>query len=137
VSQQKLVSGYYVNQKSSDNRDVNKPKNKMKCSHGGLIDSDSYITNAIGGINKDSGYYLFSPRADLHQIAAGLAIKHTEYFFNQIKDKFGEKVFVDFLKLEMPVGNFGNLCASSSNRIFASSFLSFLIFFILTFLWYF
>jgi hypothetical protein len=70
----------------------------LKCSHGGLFD-DSTFQPATGGINKDSGYYLFSPRADLHLVAANLAINHTEYFFNQIRTQVGDIEFNNFLSI--------------------------------------
>ncbi|RNA41114.1 von Willebrand factor A domain-containing 7 [Brachionus plicatilis] len=95
----KLVSGYYTGQKLSDGTPVPKPSNLLKCSHGGLIDVDSILLEPTGGINKDSGYYLFSPRADLHLVAAHLAINHTEYFFDQIRQKIGDQEFDKFLDL--------------------------------------
>lgn len=64
----KLVTGFTMSRK--------KPPSDMKCSHGGILDKDSFRVNAVGGINKDSGYYLFSPHAELHLLAANLAIKH-------------------------------------------------------------
>lgn len=94
----KLVSGYYTGQQLSDGTPVPKPTDMLKCSHGGLIDIDSFL-EPTGGINKDSGYYLFSPRADLHLVAANLAINHTEYFFNQIRKKIGNEEFDKFLEL--------------------------------------
>lgn len=65
VALDRLVSGYYVHQKLPNDLKIEKPVNSMKCSHGGIVDSDSFKP-AKGGINKDSGYYLFSPHADLH-----------------------------------------------------------------------
>lgn len=93
-----LTSGYYTGQKLDDGTAVPKPRNLQKCSHGGLIDLDAKI-DPIGGINKDSGYYLFSPKADLHLLAANLAINHTEYFFNQIRQQIGDAEFDIFLEL--------------------------------------
>ena len=94
----KLVSGYYSDQKLEDGTAFEKPEPSGKCSHGGILDGDQY-KSAAGGINKDSGYYLFSPHADLHLTAANLAIKHTEYFFNQIRTNIGDDEFKNFLSI--------------------------------------
>lgn len=56
---------------------------------------------ATGGINKDSGYLIFSPHADLHLKAAVLAINHTEYFFNEIRKSIGDTEYANFLKLKV------------------------------------
>ena len=92
------MSGYYVNQALTDGTKISKPENGMKCSHGGIVDSDMFKT-ATGGINKDSGYYLFSPHADLHLAAANLAIEHTEYFFNEIRSTIGEDEYLKFMQI--------------------------------------
>ena len=95
----KLVSGYYTNQKLTDGTVVANPGDLNKCNHGGLLDSNSYSKEALGGINKDSGMYLLSPHADLHQKAALLAEFHTEYFFNSIRKSIGDEKFAKFLSL--------------------------------------
>ena len=95
----RLLSGYASNEKLEDGSPYEKPVGLMKCSHGGIMDSSSLI-DAIGGINKDSGFYMFSPRADLHLKAAELAQKHTAYFFDQIRVKFGDNEFERFLQLD-------------------------------------
>lgn len=101
VAMDRLVSGYYVHQKLPDKvTPVEKPANSMKCSHGGIVDSDSFKP-ALGGINKDSGFYLFSPHADLHLTAAKLAIEHTEYYFNEIRKKIGDDEFNHFLMIKL------------------------------------
>ncbi|RNA36314.1 von Willebrand factor A domain-containing 7 isoform X1, partial [Brachionus plicatilis] len=94
VTNSKLVSGFYVDQ------GIEKPENTMKCSHGGILDSSSY-KKAVGGINKDSGYFVFSPHANLHLEAAKLAIDHTEFFFEEIRKKIGNDEFSKFLNLEV------------------------------------
>lgn len=94
----KLVSGYYSGQKLSDGTSVPKPDPSGKCSHGGLLDGDQF-KSAAGGINKDSGFYLFSPHADLHMAAADLAVRHTEYFFDQIRNRTGDVEFNRFLNI--------------------------------------
>ncbi|CAF0751806.1 unnamed protein product [Brachionus calyciflorus] len=99
VTLDKLVSGFYTGQRLEDGTSVPKPKNMLKCSHGGLIDVDSWLVFPKGGINKDSGYYIFSPRADLHLQSANLAISHTEYYFDQIRKWIGDKEFDNFLEL--------------------------------------
>jgi hypothetical protein len=55
----KLLSGYYSNQKLDDGTLYEKPypEKLIKCSHGGIMDTSS-MQDAIGGINKDSGYYM-------------------------------------------------------------------------------
>jgi hypothetical protein len=121
VKLDKLVSGYYVGQALSDGTSIAKPVNGLKCSHGGLVDTDAFKP-ATGGINKDSGFYLFSPRADLHLTAAKLAIKHTELYFDQIRSRLGDKEYALFLKLA-PDNNILNylnqyisICARSSSK---------------------
>lgn len=96
----KLVSGYYVNQKLEDGTRVENPGNLMKCNHGGILDADSMVRPALGGINKDSGMFVISPHADLHLTAAKLAELHTEYFFNSIRKQIGDAIFSEFLKIE-------------------------------------
>lgn len=98
VKLDKLVSGYYGGQKLSDGTPYLKPDATGKCSHGGILDSDQF-KSAAGGINKDSGYYLFSPHADLHMTAVGLAVDHTEYFFNQIRKQVGDDKFNQFFSI--------------------------------------
>ena len=95
----KLTSGYYNIEYLNDGTAYPKPKQGMKCSHGGILDEYSYSVQATGGINKDSGIYLLSPHADLHLIAANLAIKHTQYYFDQIREKIGDEEFAKFLNV--------------------------------------
>jgi hypothetical protein len=65
VKLDKLVSGYYVNQELADGTTISKPAEQLKCSHGGIVDKDTFKP-ATGGINKDSGFvflnyaYVFS-----------------------------------------------------------------------------
>lgn len=121
VKLDKLVSGYYTNQELSDGTPIAKPANALKCSHGGILDSDTFKP-ATGGINKDSGYYLFSPHADLHLTAANLAILHTEYFFNTIRTRIGDAEFVKFLQLEPKndifnyINSYVTICSKSSAK---------------------
>ncbi len=97
-----ITSGFYSGQETQDGKPVNKPDQNTftKCSHGGILDGSSFI-KAEGGINKDSGYYLFSPHAILHLKAAELAIKHTRKFFEDIRIKYGDEKFEKFLKLSV------------------------------------
>ncbi|CAF0866255.1 unnamed protein product [Brachionus calyciflorus] len=117
----RLTSGYYVDQKLPDGSEIRKPDKSFMCSHGGVLDSDSFKP-AEGGINKDSGYYLFSPHANLHLIAAKLAINHTEYFFNQIRAKVGDEEFSKFLRLRLhhsfinKLNNIIEICSGYSAR---------------------
>lgn len=94
----KLVSGYYSDQKLEDGTSIRKPERSQKCSHGGSLDRDTFKP-ASGGINKDSGFYLLSPHADLHLKAADLAVNHTAYFFNQIRKRIGDVEFSKFLSI--------------------------------------
>ena len=103
----KLVSGYYGGQKLQNGQDYSKPSNLGKCSHGGMFDKTANEISQ-GGINKDSGYYIVSPHAHLHQTAAKLAIKHTKYFFENIRNTIGDKQFAKFLSLELTPEQIGN-----------------------------
>lgn len=94
----KLTSGYYTNQYLPDGSQVLKPSNK--CSHGGLFDSTSFQT-IQGGINKDNGYIFLSPHAQFHRVAAKLAIKHTEYFFNSLRKTHGKAKYINLLGLNV------------------------------------
>lgn len=101
VNLNKLLSGYYTSEKDANGNVINKPGSVLKCSHGGYFDSDSYSIQALGGINKDAGFYFFSPHATLHLAAANLAILHTEYFFNQIRANIGDTKYQAFLKINL------------------------------------
>ena len=137
----KLVSGYYSNQKLDDGTPYEKPTNLIKCSHGGIMDTSS-LKDAIGGINKDSSYYLFSPHANLHLKAADLGIKHTAYLFNQIRTRIGDSEFSNLLQLD-EIKNLVNItngvqqCSSNSNHIYIQfsfvNFISILVFYLLYF----
>lgn len=94
----KLTSGYFTGQRLEDGEEVLKPSNGSKCSHGGPFDLSS-LRPAEGGINKDTGYYFLSPRADLHLTAAELAVRHTEYLLNELRSKIGDHLFEEFLEL--------------------------------------
>ena len=78
---------------------------------------DSAIFIAEGGINKDSGYILFSPHASLHLKAAALAINHTELFFENIRNEIGDKEFANFLQLEID----NKTLSSASDSIICSA----------------
>jgi hypothetical protein len=96
----KLVSGYYSGQRLPNGKPYDKPNQLGKCSHGGILDGSSFVA-AEGGINKDSGYLVFSPHAYLHKSAANLAIKHTKYFFDEIRKDIGDSEFDNFLELSI------------------------------------
>lgn len=89
----KLTSGYFGNQKNDKGREIRKPI-ESKCNHGGYLDKKNGDI-VVGGINKDTGYYILSPHADLHIKAASLAIKHTEYYFDQLRNTIGNGYFDD------------------------------------------
>jgi hypothetical protein len=99
ATKDELTSGYYNTERLPYGSKYPKPVGASKCSHGGILDQSSYSIDALGGINKDSGFYLFSPRADLHLIAANLAIKHTEFYFNKIRARIGDNEFAKFLNI--------------------------------------
>jgi hypothetical protein len=112
----RLISGFYSDQKLTDGTKVPKPSNSMKCSHGGILDATAY-ENAKGGINKDTGYYLISPRADLHSIAVELAIRHTERFFNKIRERIKDNEFSEFLLLKVDEKTLDPKAICSSSKI--------------------
>ncbi len=65
-----------------------------------------------------------SPHAHLHEIAASLAINHTEFFFNQIRKEIGDKEFAQFLKLKKLKNGFRDylnkyfeICAAHKNGV--------------------
>jgi hypothetical protein len=96
----RLLSGYYGGQKLPNGTDYSKPNNTGKCSHGGMFDK-TVNEVAKGGINKDSGYFIVSPHAHLHKKATDLAIKHTKFFFETIRNKIGDKEYAKLLNLEI------------------------------------
>ena len=96
----KLLSGYYGGQRLPNGNLVSKPNNLGKCSHGGMFDKTADEISK-GGINKDSGYFIVSPRANLHRQAAEIAIKHTKFFFETIRKRIGDREFSSFLNLNL------------------------------------
>ncbi|XP_035692384.1 von Willebrand factor A domain-containing protein 7-like [Branchiostoma floridae] len=99
VNQQGLLtSGYSSNQRDLDGNPVPKPEGVGKCSHGGHFDGSKDVP-AVGGINKDTKWSLFSPHSDLHNQAAQLAVKATEEFFRSIRTAAGDAQFANFLNL--------------------------------------
>ena len=94
----KLTSGYYIDQKRRDGTPVVKPPHKGKCSHGGYLDLTSN-DDSVGGINKDTAFYFLSPHAHLHLQAAQMAIRHTEHFFDNLRQQIGDKNFDELLEL--------------------------------------
>ena len=111
----RLASGYYTGQETNDGSPVEKPALKLKCSHGGVLDGSSFI-QAEGGINKDSGYTLFSPHAMLHLRAADLAIAHTKKWFDDIRTEFGDDKYDRFLNIKIDnatLSKFGDIPCSS------------------------
>ena len=101
---------------------MNKPTDKIKCSHGGILDLSSLSVEAIGGINKDSGYLIFSPHANLHLTAAALAIEHTEYFFEEMRKNIGNNEFNNFLDLTIDDSTLAGLpseytCAANDRKL--------------------
>lgn len=99
VTLNKMLSGYSRNSRLRNGTRVNNPGGMNKCNHGGIVDPDSFVKDALGGINKDAGIYLISPHANLHVKAVDLAILHTEHFFNSIRQKFGDIKFAEFLNI--------------------------------------
>lgn len=95
-----LTSGYYSNQRLSDGSRVDKPIGRGKCSHGGILDLTASSVKSFGGINKDSAYFILSPKAHLHMIAANLAIDHTESYFDMLRREMGDERFAKFMRLD-------------------------------------
>lgn len=106
-----LTSGYYSNQKLSDGSPVLKPVDRGKCSHGGILDDTATSIRSFGGLNKDSAYYILSPRAHLHEVAANLAIDHTEKYFDALRDQMGDRVFAQFLRLDPSSDLLNKICS--------------------------
>ncbi|XP_069799856.1 von Willebrand factor A domain-containing protein 7 isoform X2 [Dendropsophus ebraccatus] len=61
-----------------------------KCSHGGPFD-DSRQRSARGGINKDTATAIFSPHHFLHEKAAGLALKASIKFLNELRAEVADR----------------------------------------------
>jgi hypothetical protein len=100
VTKDHLISGFASGQRLPDGTAYEKPSNGLKCSHGGLIDSTATQIDPLGGINKDTAYYAFSPAAHLHQKAAALAIDNTEFIFDEFRRELGSDEFVNLLQLD-------------------------------------
>lgn len=98
VRTDRLTSGYFTGQRLENGDEVRKPANVSMCSHGGAFDPSSQQP-AEGGINKDTGYYFLSPRADLHQTAARLAVRHTEWFMDELRARVGDEKYEELLQL--------------------------------------
>ena len=132
----KLISGYYGGQKLPNGIPYSKPNKMGKCSHGGMFDK-TVNEVAKGGINKDSGYFIVSPHAHLHKNATDLAIKHTKFFFETIRNKIGDKEYAKLLNLELTKAQIdaskGTVICSASMRICSKNccILSVLIFILL------
>ena len=99
-----LTSGYY---REGEQWQVDELGNSIvknaaygKCSHGGLMDTSSFI-HSIGGINKDSSLKILSPfGSDLHYAAANLAKLASIKVLNEIRAAVGDKQFLKFLNLD-------------------------------------
>jgi hypothetical protein len=133
----KLISGYYGGQKLPNGIPYSKPNKMGKCSHGGMFDKTADEISK-GGINKDSGYFIVSPRADLHKQAADMAVRHTKYFFEKIRNRIGDREYSNFLNLNLTASQLATgrpfvMCRASLGRysintfIFMSIFSSFFI----------
>lgn len=130
----KLVSGYYGGQKLENGQPYPKPLNLGKCSHGGVFDT-SQDEPTKGGINKDAGFYLFSPHANLHQNAVDLAIKHTKHFFENIRSTIGDAEYSKFLNLipskkQFRQTNVFTICSATNIKHFHYSYLLFIILYV-------
>ena len=88
---------------------------------------------AKGGINKDSGYYIVSPHAILHKQASDLAIKHTKFFFETIRNRIGDREYAKYLNLDLTPAQVFNAsqitttCSALVNKISTSWIISYLI----------
>ncbi len=135
----KLISGYYGGQKLPNGQLYSKPNNLGKCSHGGMFDKTANEVSK-GGINKDSGYYIVSPHANLHDKAVKLAIKHTKFYFENIRANIGDIEYAKFLKLELSSEKLAKgkkvfyLCGAQSTHFLNSIFygLNFFVYFYLS-----
>ncbi|XP_076041572.1 uncharacterized protein LOC143025573 [Oratosquilla oratoria] len=94
-----ISSGYYEYNGFEDyDFTIPKPDGHAKCSHGGSLDS-SASKDAIGGLNKDTPFACFSPHHYLHEKAASLAIKASEFYISYIRDAIGDNHFRHLLDL--------------------------------------
>ncbi|XP_063287457.1 von Willebrand factor A domain-containing protein 7 [Pelobates fuscus] len=82
-----LTSGYY-------GETPNKPQGK--CSHGGPFD-DSRHRSALGGINKDTASFIYSPHHFLHHKAAKLALEASINFLSELKIDITDKEMLRLL----------------------------------------
>ncbi|XP_071539179.1 uncharacterized protein [Panulirus ornatus] len=95
----RLTSGYYEYQApGASGLVVEKPVGKGKCSHGGSMDT-SVMTEATGGINKETTSPCFSPHHHLHQQAVDLATKASELYLAHLRDAVGDEHFRHLLDL--------------------------------------
>ncbi|CAF1240754.1 unnamed protein product, partial [Didymodactylos carnosus] len=98
ITQGLLTSGFSINQFNEFGQAIFKPKNVEKCSHGGVLDTSSYV-NAVGGINKDTVSAIYSPHHYLHYDAADLATNQTEKFFNDLRRDLGDQDYAELFDI--------------------------------------
>ena len=96
-----LTSEYYTGSLDSNGNTIAKPK--MKCSHGGFLDSTSDLS-AKGGINKDSLSKKWSPHYNHHTEAARMAEQATLDILQEIRsDVNNDALFSQFLGISVNV----------------------------------
>ena len=96
-----LTSGYYTGSLDSNGDTIVKPK--LKCSHGGFLDSTS-DKSAKGGINKDSLSKKWSPHHYQHTEAARLAEMASLDILQEIRmDVNDDALFSQFLGISVNV----------------------------------
>ena len=93
-----LTSGYYTGQTTTGGVPIRKPDGK--CSHGGFGDPSSDLPST-GGINKDSISFDWSPHANLHDIAASVAVQASVDILQAIRTAVDDDTkFAGFLNLD-------------------------------------
>ena len=93
-----LTSGYYTGQTTTGGVAIDKPDGK--CSHGGFGDPSSDLPST-GGINKDSISFDWSPHANLHDIAASVAVQASVDILQAIRTAVDDDTkFAAFLNLD-------------------------------------
>lgn len=74
---------------------------------------------------------MFSPHADLHLLAANLAVNHTKVFLDEIRSDIGDAEFEKFLKIkvnEAKLSQVGDVtCAAKKLGLNSIGFYSFLV----------
>ncbi|CAF1408485.1 unnamed protein product [Rotaria sp. Silwood1] len=83
INHKKIFTSGYDVREMEDDEPVVKPKNVLKCSHGGIIDTTDNISTR-GGINKDVRTNIYLPSRYRQETAANAAIELTYLFLKKL-----------------------------------------------------